>query len=169
MPPATVEVHERLLIHDDGEPLLQLDLVPRPNIVGLGVSEDTHRAAFDVTKSLRIVGSTTSWTGYQDGTPLDAAYEPVVARGWNARVGLHVDLPLGLELDAGVSENRLDSRYGSGRYRERSLSLSKKHRFSRWVTGFIALSIGQREWVGAPPVGESNDTHAMLTIGGTFR
>jgi hypothetical protein len=155
------------LFHDPGEPLLKLDLVPRPNVVGLGVAEDTQRTAFRLGKRATINATATSWKGYTDAVPLDGA-ESAVARGQRAAIGFSYDFGW-LQLDASLSDNSLSSRYGSGQYRDVSLTLSKSHQFSRWVRGWIGLTIGHREWVGIPPAGESNSSFLMLSIGGTFR
>ncbi|MGE0397379.1 MAG: hypothetical protein AB7T06_11705 [Kofleriaceae bacterium] len=161
-------VHESgALFHDPDAPLLTLDVVPRPNIVGLGVTEDTKRTAISLNKRASITLTGTSWKGYSDAVPLDGS-ERDIARGHRAAIGFHYDLGW-LQLDAEIANNVLSSAYGSGAYREYSLRLSKSHRFSRWVTGWIGLSIGRRQWEGTPPTGEADSTFIMLSIGGTFR
>jgi hypothetical protein len=155
------------LFHDPGEPLLKLDVVPRPNIVGLGVTEDTHRTAISVGPRAKIMMTGTSWKGYADTVPRDGN-ENDIARGSRAAIGFAYDFGW-LQLDAELSENVLSSPYASGSYRDVSLRISKSHRFSRWVTGWIGLSIGNRTWDGDAPTGEENSTYIMLTIGGTFR
>jgi len=156
------------LFHDPGEPLLTLDVVPRPNIVGLGVTDDTHRTAISLGKRATITLTGTSWKGYADAVPRDGISDNDIARGTSAGIGFHYDFGW-LQLDADLSENVLSSRYGSGAYRDISLRISKSHRFSRWVTGWIGLSIGYRQWEGTPPPGEANSGNIMLSIGGTFR
>lgn len=156
------------LFHDPAEPLLKLDVVPRPTIVGLGVTEDTHRTAIRIGPRATLTMSGTAWKGYTDAVPRDGTPEIDVARGSRAAIGVSYDFGW-LQLDAQISQNVLSSRYGSGSYRDFSLTISKSHRFSRWVTGWIALSIGHRQWDGEAPDGEADATHVMLSIGGTFR
>lgn len=157
----------RSLLHDPGAPRLTLDVVPRPHIVGLGVTEDTRRAAISLGKRAAITLSGTSWKGYADAVPRGGA-ESDVARGTRTAIGFHYDLGW-LQIDAELAQNGLSSRYGSGTYREVSLRISKSHRFSRWVTGWIGLSLGYRQWEGTPPPGEADAWNIMLSIGGTFR
>jgi hypothetical protein len=155
------------LFHDPGEPVLQLDLVPRPHLVGLGVTEDTARRAISLG-SATITLTGTSWKGFADAVPLDGN-ERDIARGSRAAIGFRYDLGWA-QVDAEVSHNVLSSRYGSGSYRDMSLAISKSHRFSRWVTGWLALSIGNRRWDGVPPDGEAeSSTTLMLMLGFTFR
>lgn len=160
------------LLHDPGKPQLELDLVPRPNILGLGVVEDTHRTAVTLFKRLTISASGTSWKGYADAVPHEGDALPrdprEIANGRSYGVGLSYDAGW-LRLDASLSENKLSSQYGSGAYREVSLSISKTHRFSRWVTGFLSLSIARRTWNTPPPPGEFNSTYFLLSLGATFR
>ncbi|GEM_PF-5840408 len=156
------------LFHDPGEPMLKLDIVPRPMAVGLGVTEETHRTAIKLGARAMITMTGTSWKGYADAVPRDGVPDNDVTRGSRAAIGFHYDFGW-LQLDAELSQNVMSSRYGSGSYRDISLMISKSHRFSRWVTGWIGLSIGNRQWDGEAPDGEANATTIMLTIGGTFR
>lgn len=156
------------LFHDPGAPLLTLDIVPRPNVVGLGVTEDTKRTAIQLGPRAKIMMTGTSWKGYADAVPTDGVPENDVANGTRMAIGFQYDFGW-LQLDAWASQNVLSSQYGSGAYRDVSLTISKSHRFSRWVTGWIGLSIGRRTWTTDPPDGEDNATTIMLTIGATFR
>jgi hypothetical protein len=156
------------LFHDPGEPQLKLDIIPRPAAIGLGVLEDTQRTALRLGKRAMITASGTSWKGYADAVPFDGN-ESDIANGRRTAVGFHYDFGW-LQLDAELARSSLSSRFGpSGTYRDVSLRLSKSHRFSRWVTGWIALSVGRRIWEGEPPEGEEDSTFIMLSIGGTFR
>jgi hypothetical protein len=155
------------LFHDPGEPLLELDVVPRPHVVGLGITEDTHRTALQLGPRAKITFSGSSWQGYADAVPRDGA-ENEIARGSRATVGFHYDFGW-LQLDATISQNAISSHYGSGSYRDVELRLSKTKRFSRWVSVWIGLSLGRRVWDGTPPLGEQSSTHIMLSVGGTFR
>lgn len=159
----------RAWLHDPGEPLLHLDPVPRPSIVGLGVTEDTQRTAIMLGKRATLTLSGTAWTGSKDASPRDGVDDTDTLHGTRAAVALHYDAGW-LQLDAELSQNTLSSRYGGGAYRDVSLTISKSKRFSRWVTGWIGLTIGNRQWQGVPPPGEArSETHLMLSIGGTFR
>lgn len=164
-----LSVREGSLFHDPGEPLLELDVVPRPNVVGLGVTNDTKRTAISLFgKRATITLTGTSWKGYADAVPLDGN-EDDIARGSRAAIGFRYDFGW-LQLDAELSQNTLSSRYGSGSYRDVSLTISKSHRFSRWVTGWIALSLGNRRWDSVPPEGEAeSSTTLMLILGLSFR
>ena len=154
--------------HDSGEPLLTLDLVPRPGIAGLGVTEDTDRITLVLGQRATLTLSGASWRGYTDAVPVDGNEDELV-RGARAALRFRYDLGW-LQLDASASQNAMSSRYGSGTYRDVSLTISKSHRFSRWVTGWIGLSLANRQWTGQPPVGEEqSSTTLMLSIGGTFR
>jgi hypothetical protein len=156
------------LFHDPGEPLLNLDIVPRPNIVGLGVTADTHRTAIQLGPRAKITMTGTSWKGYWDAVPIDGN-EEAMAHGTRMGVGFHYDLGW-LQIDAEWWQNTLSSQYGSGAYRDVSLRISKSHRFSRWVTMWFGLTIGYRKWEGEPPPGEQrSSSYIMLGIGGTFR
>jgi hypothetical protein len=157
----------RSLFHDPGKPLLELDITPRPNIVGLGVTEDTHRTAISLGKRATLTFTGASWKGYADAVPLDGNENELV-RGYRAAIGLRYDLGWA-QIDAEVSQNTMSSAYASGRYRDATLMISKSHKLSRSVTGWIGLSIGHRKWEGDPPAGEERSSWAlMLMLGLTF-
>jgi len=65
--------------------------------------------------------------------------------------------------------NHLDTRYGRGTYYDLRISLFRTLRLSKWMTAWIALSVGHRQWADAPPAGEKSETQATLSIGTTFR
>lgn len=157
------------LLHDPGEPLLTLDVVPRPNAIGLGVTEDTHRAAIKLGPRATLYTTGTGWQGYLDAVPIDGNEDPE-ARGWSTGIGFAYDFGW-LQLDASITENTMSSRFGgSGRYRDVQLTLSKSKKLTSWLTGFIALSIGNRTWEGEPPPGEPrSSSHFMLSVGAKWK
>ncbi|MFN0249147.1 MAG: hypothetical protein ACKV2T_19845 [Kofleriaceae bacterium] len=157
----------RSLFHDPGKPLLELDITPRPNLVGLGVVEDSNRTAISLGTRATLVLTGASWTGYADAVPIDGNENDLV-RGSRAAIGLRYDLGWA-QIDAEVSQNTMSSSLGSGRYRDATLMISKSHAFSRSVTGWIGLSFGHRRWEGTPPAGEAPSSWAlMLMLGLTF-
>jgi hypothetical protein len=115
-----------------------------------------------------------SWWSTERDAPAGAGTRHRPGHGW--RTGLRLSHDFGwLHLDASVATGRSDERNegdnrdDGGAYTDTRLSLSHTLRLSRWMTGWIALSLVHRDWHGPPPPGEFNLTELMLTIGTTFR
>ena len=147
------------------EPELWLDPVLRTHFEGLVQDTERHESEF-VVGDTRIIlqGIASANVDRVEGPAVD-----VPSRSW--RTGVHVTHSFGpIDLDVWAMLDGVQTRFGGGTYRDIGVSLSHKHKFSRWVTAWIALTIGTRKWLGdEPPPGEANGTAALLSIGTTFR
>lgn len=172
-PPARgddLEVHERSTLLDD-RPGLAIDPMLRPALEGLGAVEDKEQTRIQLGPSTTLVLEGVSWVSEDSGASNDSLGRPALdppARGWRANVRLSHDFGI-FRLDATGSVNNVDSRYGSGTYVDLGLSATKTVKLSPWMTGWISLGVGRRNWRGTPPPGEAAATQVKLTVGTTFR
>lgn len=93
----------------------------------------------------------------------------VRGNGWSAGVRGSYDLgPVVLEV--GISGSSIDTPYGSGRYRDYTVALTRRFHWTRNIPGWISLSVGRRVWHKdkPPPPGEEDSTTLMLSVGGSF-
>lgn len=159
---------------DRGEPGLVLDPMFRPGIETIGMTEVRHESRHDLFGTQIIV----------DGVERSSERD-TFTRGYRASLTLSRDLGFA-RLSAGVAVDSLQStnmlsgpdrgegtdravRFGSGTFLESSVALTRSHKFSRWMTGWISLSLTHRSWIGEPPPGEQSSTQLMLSIGTTFK
>lgn len=149
-------VREGTLLRPGEEPLLELDPVWRPTRA-LDAPIDTTRALFVVADTLVALESS-RWS-YDNGMTGD---------GWGTSLRLSRNLGP-LRVSGYASYQALDTRLGAGSYVDLGISVGRTVRLSRWMTAWIALSLGHRRWLDEPPVGESSGTTLMLSVGTTFR
>ena len=138
-----------------------LDLDPallRPTLEGTNIAEQVDHTIVPIGEKAFAVLQGASWT---------ADEEPFHPRGERAAIGLAYDLGLATVVVA-VEHDRLDWQLGRGAYTDFSVSVRRTHQLSRWMTAWIALSLGYRHW-NDPPPGEHDSATVMLTIGTTFR
>ena len=159
---ASAHADDGLSLHaepHDAEPPPQLTLDPmlESRFETLHADEDSAAARIPLGKHLSAQLETTAWSN-----------SDIAERGWRSAAGITLDRG-NWHLTALASWNGVDGRFGSGRYTDVGVSLARTFRMSRWMTAWIALSIGQRRWSDNPPVGERNGTVLMLSIGTTFR
>lgn len=148
------------------KPSLTFDPVLRPQLQGEGGERDGKKTSLLLGPRTRATVEGVWWQINQDQLLPNWDVE---ARGWNA--GLRIDHDLGwAQFQGSASVNRVDTRYGTGTYVDVGLSLRRTKRLSRWMTGWISLGVGIRQWQGTqpPPAGEKNAIGAMLTLGTTF-
>ncbi|MBL0216660.1 MAG: hypothetical protein IPQ07_22600 [Myxococcales bacterium] len=148
------------LLRSADEALLHLAPVSLPYTAGLG-------ARNDVDEHTRLRIGTHSWVeleGTRWSNDLD-----VPARGWGAGIRAAHDFGW-FTVSVGAQLNHVDSPAMSRSYYDVGLTISKSKRLSRWMTAWIALTIGRRIWVGErPPLGEQDATQVTLSIGTTFK
>lgn len=150
-------------------PGLTLDPMFRPGIETVGMTEVHHEARYDLFGTQIVV----------DGVERTSERD-TFTRGY--RAGLTISRDLGFaRLTAGVAVEHLQSsnmlidpnkgtvRFGSGAFLESGIALTRTHQFSRWMTGWISLSLTHRSWLGEPPPGEQDSTQLMLSVGTTFK
>ncbi len=161
-----VEVRERGELLEPG-PRLELDPVLPPLLQGLGATEEADGIELRIGADTRVLLEGVRWI-HDDAAAMPHVDLP--ARGWRAAVRLSHDLGFA-RLEAGASVNGVDSRFGNGRYVDVGISIRRTFRLSRWMTGWISLGAGRRQWLGdgPPPAGESDATEVMLRVGTTFR
>lgn len=148
------------LLHHD-EPLLHLDPTIQPQRIGLPEN-------IDVAEQTTIALGKRTWVELQG---LRYTNESVTTeRAWTASLRLAHDLGP-FTVIAHATLGGVDSRYERGGYYDVGLTIGATKRLSRWMTAWIALSVGRRVWLGKePPPGEVKESTAvMLTIGTTFR
>ena len=167
---ATAAADDGLVVRAEGrareEPILTLDPVIQSRLEGLAVEQHVEQAQFQVGKTRVMVESIAS---DNVDTPWRVATD-VPSRSWRTVARFSRDLGFA-QLVATGSLGEVQTRYGSGAYYDLGLSLVRSKRFSRWVTAWVALSLGTRTWLGdAPPPGEArSSTQLTLSVGGTFR
>jgi hypothetical protein len=153
----------------DGGPLLHLD----PEVVtaaeGIGADAQSDAQVVELGR-LRLATGARWW---QSGLATDPGgphgdHDPAMARGWRAAAELSYDLgpvQIGVSGAVGAVDGRLERRS----YRDVAVSISRTFRLSRWMHGWISLSLGHRAWSGRPLYGEVDATTLTLSIGSTFR
>ncbi len=135
------------------------------DVIGAGGTTTTTRYDGPAGWLLELEGR--SWSNRDDPDPLRPTID-VLGRGSSATARLSVDLgPVELEVTGSVVD--LDTILGRGRYVDTGLAITKTRRLSRWMTAWISLGVGLRQWVGTVPDGESNGGQVTLTVGTTFR
>lgn len=145
----------------------------RPDIVPFDAIR--HRMATRLTLGARTWAKVEgAWWSAERNDPENGGTKDRPGHGWRTTLRLAHDFgPLHFELVGALAHadgiGELDNRYTGGMFSDVSMSLSMTKRLSRWMTAWIALSFGHRTWLGTPPLGESNATQGMLTIGTTFR
>lgn len=178
----TTSVRETTLLEKGTDPLLHLDPVVLPGLAGLGTRADTHERTM-----MQLGGHTWAelegvhWTN-QDVDRRFMNDETTPERGWTASVRLSRDFgPFQASLLARVGEidsqqallaQRLAgdrSRFSPGHYYDLGLTIGKSQKLSRWMTAWIALTLGYRGWIGTPPGDEKGGGQVMLSVGTTFR
>lgn len=96
----------------------------------------------------------------------------VPVRGWRASISASHDFGFA-RLSATAATEHVDTDLGHGTFTDVGLSLSRSARLSRWMTGWVGLSVGYRHWLDqqrqAPPAGETDATQLTLSIGTTFK
>jgi len=164
---ASVRESSALTDEPDG-PWLDLDVLLPPSIESFDATRDGTSTTFERWSTrMRLEG--TWWTAGADVPENGATNLDLPGEGWRAAVRLSRALgPVRFTADASL--NHIDSRYGRGWYRDLSISIGRTKRLSRWMTGWISLSLGHRAWLGEErPDGEQDATQIMLSIGTTFR
>ncbi len=163
-----VELHDTAeppggLTRDPVGPLLKLDSPLRAHAEGsLAQDVDSDVAGEHVDLSLgrdtRARVESAAWSNELFG-----------AQGWSAGLHLVHDFHV-IQVGVGASVNRVDSIDVHQSYALLGVTLSRTFRLSRWMTGWVSLSLGQRRWLGGqPPEHDPDDNAGMLSFGTTFR
>ena len=151
---------ESALLRKTDEPLLHLDPIAQP--LRLGLPETV-----DVSEQTTIVLGKRTWVELQGMHTTSTSVTP--ERPWTASLRLAHDLGP-FTVIAHATTGGVESRYERGSYYDVGVTIGTTKKLSRWMTGWIALSIGRREWFGEPPPGETKDsTGVFLSIGTTFK
>ncbi len=151
---------EPALLRRTDEPLLHVDPIIQPLRIG-------PPEAIDVDDQKTIVLGKRTWVELQGIRYTNTSVTP--ERGWTASLRLAHDLGP-FTVVAHATAGGVDSRYTRGSYYDVGLTIGKSKKLSRWMTAWIALSIGRREWLGEPPPGETkSSTGVFLSIGTTFK
>lgn len=161
-------VRKREWFRPDEEPLLHIDPVWRPVRALDGVTDIT-RATYSLGRTLAVLER----TGWTDSTTAAAGEgrgpsAGVTGDGWGATLRLSRDLGP-VRVAGHASYQALDTRLLRGSYVDLGLSVGRTFELSAWMTAWIALSVGQRDWRGELPEGETNERTIMLSIGTSFR
>lgn len=149
-----------LLLREADEAILHLDLVTLPSNAGLGAKADVdERTTVTLGRHTWLELEGTRWSNELD----------VPERGWNA--GVRVAHRIGPVLvSLGAELHNIDRRYSSGSYYDVGLTIGTSKKLSRWMTAWLALTIGRRTWLGdKPPDGEANGYQLMISVGTTFK
>jgi hypothetical protein len=153
----------------DGGPLLHLD--PGTPTAAEGVAAEAHSEERVVELGRLRLATGGRW--WQSGLAIDPGrlrgdHDPATARGWRAAAELSYDLgPVRIGVTGAIGE--VDGRLERGRYRDVAVSISRTFRLSRWMHGWISLSLGHRSWNARPLYGEPDGTTLLLGAGTTFR
>lgn len=153
----------------DRGPLLHLE--PDMPTAAEGIAAEAHSEGRVVELGRLRLATGGRW--WQSGPAIDpgglrGSRDPATARGWRAAAELSYDLgPVRIGVTGAIGE--VDGRLERGRYRDVAVSLSRTFRLSRWMHGWISLSLGRRSWYGRPLYGEPDHTTLLLSVGTTFR
>lgn len=151
----TVDLHAHASEKD--VPILVLDPALTSRFESVHADEQTAHAIVPVGRGVDAILENTTWTN-----------DDLAQRGWRSAAGLTRDFGVA-RLTATAAYGGTDGWIGGGRYVDLTIALTRTFKLSRWMTGFISLSLGVRSWQGTPPPGESNGASAMLSVGTTFR
>jgi hypothetical protein len=151
------ELHEGLTREATG-PLLDLETTLRSYTEGLDAESKREQYDFTIGRHTRAQLEANAWQ-----SPL------LAGKGYGATLRLVHDFKV-IQVGVEASVQRVDSQFAHGSYYTVGLSLTRTLRLSKWMIGWLSLSIGRRKWLGnqAPP-GEADDTTLMLSLGTTFR
>ena len=83
---------------------------------------------------------------------------------WRAAIDGAYDLGV-MQLVTSAGVEHVDTDLGRDTLTSASIGVRKTFRLSPTVTGWIGLTLGQRRWLGPPPIGEANATQLMLSAG----
>lgn len=151
---------EAALLRKTDEPLLHLDPIAQPLRIGLPES-------VEVDDQTTVVLGKRTWLQLQGIRYNNTSVTP--ERAWTASLRLAHDIGP-FTIVAHATAGGVDSRYTRGTYYDVGLTIGKAKKLSRWMTGWIALTIGRREWIGEPPPGEIKEAAGVfLSIGTTFK
>ena len=149
-----------LLLGEASEAILHLDLVELPSLAGLGAKAEGHeQTTVMIGRHTWVELESMRWSNDLD----------VPERGYTAGVRLAHDFGP-FVVGVGAELHSIDRRYGGGSYYDVGLTIGTSKKLSRWMTAWIALSIGRRKWLGdKPPDGEADGEQVTLSIGTTFK
>ena len=123
------------LVRGADETMLHLDPVVLPFLADLRAREERRSRPLFVGAHTWIELEGARWENALD----------VPERGW--MVGLHAAHDVGwLRASVSARLHNIDSRQGGGAYYDLGLTIGTSKRLSRWMTAWIALTIGARTW-----------------------
>lgn len=163
-----ITVRKREWFRPEEEPLLHIDPTWRPHRALEG-AEDITRATYSIGNTL-VVLERSAWsdsTGFVGEGKVPAT--GITGDGWG--VTLRLSRNLGpLRVGGYASYQALDTRLLRSSYVDVGVSVGRTFKLSKWMTAWVALSVGRRRWLGdIPLLSEKSDDTLMLSIGTTFR
>ncbi len=102
------------------------------------------------------------WSNEDDPDPMRPPMD-LPGRGGTVTVRAGYDFGR-LHLGASASLSEIDTALGAGRYADYGASLT----LELWGTAGISVGVGHRQWIGEPPLGESDATQVMFSFGMSF-
>jgi len=165
----SIRVTSERMTERDG-PWLELDPILATRLESFDAERDSKATTIEVGSRAKLTLDGEWWSAgprmLGNGRIAD---RDVWGNGWTAGVRGSYDLGP-LELGAGASVSQIDTPYGSGRYRDLSVSVTHRFHWSKHVPGWITLSLTRRTWATdqPPPDGEEDSTTLMLSVGGSF-
>jgi hypothetical protein len=155
---------EPALARDSG--WLELDPLPPTSLEAMAPQEHTEATRVELFPGAVLDVSGTEWSNQDDHrtTPID-----LPGRGWRAESRLAVALGGGFLLVANGAVAQSDTQFARGRYVDLSLAVVRTWKLTRWMTAWISLGVGARQWIGKAPDGEVDSTAIQLSIGTTFK
>ncbi|HEX5061375.1 MAG TPA: hypothetical protein VFV99_18535 [Kofleriaceae bacterium] len=162
------ELHEGLTREATG-PLLHIETALRPAAEGFDADVRREQVDLDLGPRTYAQFESSAYARFEDGMPKGWTTSLFNSEGWSTTLRMVHDFKV-IQVGAEASYNRVDSAYAHGSYAFVGASLTRMRKLSRWMTGWISLSLGYTYWLGGqPPPGERNGAAGMLTIGTTFR
>ncbi len=165
----SIRVTSELMTERDG-PWLELDPQLPTKLESFDTERDGKSMTIELGKRAKLSLDGEWWSsGPRMLSGGRIADRDVRGNGWTA--GARASYDLGpVELEVGISESSIDTPYGSGRYRDYTVALTRRFHWTKNIPGWVSLSIGRRVWnkEKPPPVGEEDATTLMLSVGGSF-
>lgn len=134
----------------------------RSQLEAFGAPEQVTSSRFGLGPNGFVELAGRLWSNEDDLDPMRPSLD-LPGRGWTTSIRAGYDLGR-LHLGASASLSEVDTALGAGRHADYGASLT----LELWGKAWISVAIGRRQWIGEPPLGESDATQVMFSFGTSF-